>query len=71
MALPLEKYHVRLVLTERMLGTVPKDKEVFTSYLAGKDSYRTQLEAKRKDLEAKTRRTDPENKELDDVKRRL
>jgi len=32
----MKKYLVKLTLTEPMLGTVPKDKEVYASYIAGK-----------------------------------
>lgn len=40
-------------------------------YLAGTDSYRVGLEARQKALAEKTKRTDAETRELDDLKRKL
>lgn len=34
--LPIEKYHVKITLITPMLGTVPKDPNVYTSYIASK-----------------------------------
>lgn len=42
MALQVDKYHVTLRLTEDILGTVPKNRKVFSSYI--QDKQRKEIE---------------------------